>query len=110
MAKVFFALTLLGLLLSPPFLSAEPNNEAAPTYVMCRNKKLVRTVRVKPASGDVQCETTYTKAGIDKVVGYGRNDVSCFNILKNIKSNLEQAGWICRDISMTTVTRSTSAE
>ena len=44
------------------------------------------------------CKTIYTKAGKDRVVGEGQFWKSCEDILKNIKGNLEEAGWKCRKI------------
>lgn len=70
------------------------------TYVMCRNKKIVRTIRVEMGSNtEANCETLYTKAGVDRVVGNGVNKESCERVVNNIRGNLEAAAWKCRDIS-----------
>lgn len=70
------------------------------TYVLCRNKKIVRTIRVEVESGDTQsCETLYTKGGVDRSVGSGINNSSCMRVMNNIKGNLEAASWTCKDIT-----------
>jgi hypothetical protein len=74
------------------------------TYVMCRAQKTVRTIRVATNAG--LCETIYTKQGVDKVVSSGRNRNSCVNVFNNIRTNLEGAGWKCKDISSAAVTDS----
>ena len=73
---------------------------AEPQYILCRNKKIVRTLRtIPPASEGANCSSIYTKNGVDKEVGSGRSYASCVNIVENIKTNLEKAGWTCKDIS-----------
>ena len=70
------------------------------TYLLCRNKKTVRTIRVEVNSGENQgCETLYTKAGVDRSVGSGVNHSSCLRVMNNIKGNLEAASWTCKDIT-----------
>ncbi|MBT4761449.1 MAG: hypothetical protein HOO06_07100 [Bdellovibrionaceae bacterium] len=68
-------------------------------YVICKNKKFVRTIRVEKQDDKGQCITKYTKAGIDRVIGSGIRMNSCQNFLKNVKGNLERANWSCREIS-----------
>lgn len=68
------------------------------TYLLCKNKKLVRTVRVeKIASGG--CRTKYTKDGSDQNVGESQSVQICLKVLRNIRINLEKADWKCKDIS-----------
>ncbi|MEK6555104.1 MAG: hypothetical protein AABZ31_07690 [Bdellovibrionota bacterium] len=71
-------------------------------YVMCKNKKIVRTIRVEKA-GD-ECKTIYTKAGLDKDVGGGKFAGSCDKIVENIKGNLEKAGWTCKPVAAAGIT------
>lgn len=68
--------------------------------LLCRLGKIVRSIQVKQSFNDPgnQCETIYTKAGIDRQVGKGIHWKSCYEILDNIKGNLEAASWKCRDI------------
>lgn len=68
------------------------------TYLMCKNKTVVRTVRIsKKSSGG--CQTTYTKEGIDQIVSESWIQDRCEKVLNNIKENLEKASWKCKDIS-----------
>ncbi len=79
-------------------------NEASPvpasdiTYLICKNKKMVRTLRVsKKTNGG--CAATYTKEGIDQVVGNSWAVERCSKIINGIKDTLEKADWKCKDIS-----------
>jgi hypothetical protein len=68
-----------------------------PAFVLCRNQKNVRTVRVDKV-GDIYV-TTYTRLGIDKEVGRGRIYGSCLKIMDNIKVNLEKSNWKCKELN-----------
>lgn len=73
-------------------------------YVMCRNDKIVRSIRVvRKENGS--CETQYTKLGVDKVVGWGEKENSCKRILAKIRGNLEKADWKCRRLSKAKIIR-----
>ena len=65
-----------------------------PTFYMCRNKKIVRTIQVKKDNG--LCVTLYTKLGIDREMASGKNYDSCVRVMTNIKENIEKAGWKCK--------------
>ncbi|MEQ1663941.1 MAG: hypothetical protein ABL927_01040 [Bdellovibrionales bacterium] len=69
------------------------------TYVLCKNKKMVRSIRVTRDASQKECVAFYTKSGIDKEVGRGLNSNSCKKIAENIKTNLVSSNWQCRDIS-----------
>ncbi len=71
---------------------------ADPTYILCRNKKSVRTVRVQE-SDEGPCSTLYTKFGAEQTVASSRSTAACMMVLKNIRTNLEKAAWTCKDIS-----------
>ena len=88
-------------LISLPFISYAEGAIDSVAFVMCKSQKIVRTIRVTP--GGEGCQTIYTKSGIDKVVGGGKNSVSCIEVMKNIRTNLEGAAWKCRDISSAAV-------
>ncbi len=70
-----------------------------PNMVLCKNKSFVRTIRVEDNKAQNLCETKYTKQGIDKTIGSAMQKESCIKILENVKTNLEGAGWKCKDIS-----------
>ena len=73
-------------------------------YLMCRNFKSVRTLRVKVSKTGDSCKTLYSKAGVDRLVGSGTQVKSCLRFMNNVKANLEKAKWKCRDISSSQIT------
>ena len=76
-------------------------------FVMCRNKKIVRTLRIEAGGSEgAACSTTYTKAGVDRVIGTGQFEVSCKKFLNNVRGNLEEAGWKCRNIEQARISSS----
>lgn len=82
------------LILSFSVLSAAPTASDL-TYVLCKNQKIVRTLRIEKESG--KCQTVYTKNGQDQVIGSGLNPNSCQKFLTDVQGNLEKAGWKCRE-------------
>lgn len=98
MMKVLMIFSFLWL--SPSLSQA---NDGKFKYVMCNNKSIVRTIRVEWDKDQSSCETTYTKAGIDKVIGNGKFYDSCVKFLSNVQGNLEKAGWSCKDISNSSI-------
>ena len=89
----------LGLILSTSFSFAE---QVPVDYVLCKNKKIVRTIRIEKQGSE--CNVIYTKAGQDRDVGGGKNFGSCEKIVENIKGNLQKAGWDCKDIAAASIT------
>jgi hypothetical protein len=85
-------------------------DQKAAAYVLCKNQKNVRTIRVTtdPNQNDV-CSITYTKGGLDEVVGANRNLSACKSILQSIRANLEDSNWNCRNISKAGVSTSSEA-
>ena len=91
-------LGVISLFLAPALCQARISEKS--TYVMCRSRKIVRTIRVaKVKESGGACTTYYTKAGNDRVVGTGIRHSSCYKFLNNIRENLEKANWKCKDIS-----------
>jgi hypothetical protein len=95
----------IGLLffLIPAIGSTAMVKENLDQFVMCRLGKTIRTIRVGKNSEAEGCVTTYTKNGQDREVGSGRNWQSCTDILENIKTNLENASWKCREIEKASI-------
>jgi|SRR6185312_8798468 len=81
------------------------NNDQQGSYYLCKLNNVVRTMRVN-AEKDGACEATYTKEGVDKVVGKSATIARCFKVISNIKENLEKATWKCKDISQARVSSS----
>jgi hypothetical protein len=69
-------------------------------YVLCKsNQKMVRTIRITPeTSQNSKCRVTYSKTGVDEVVGQSGNMNDCNSILKNIQDNLAQSQWNCKNV------------
>ena len=91
-----FAVILLGV----PFIGRAEGAVEKGGMVMCRSQKTVRTIRV--TDGPDGCQTVYTKAGVDRVVGNAKSKQSCVQVMKNIRGNLEGAAWRCKDVSAAT--------
>ena len=103
----FSSLLFLGVLVLNLDLSAAENEFK---YVMCRNRQIVRTIRVEWNNEDSSCKTLYTKSGVDRSVGNGKFFGSCVKFLTNVQVNLEKAGWKCKDISKTSISKATTSE
>ncbi|MEZ4873640.1 MAG: hypothetical protein R2827_15645 [Bdellovibrionales bacterium] len=79
-------------------VSAVAESVDLPRLIMCKNQKVRRTIRVfKNSEGE--CETVYTKAGVDRTVGTASVPTSCFRFVDNIRENLEDAAWKCDEVS-----------
>jgi hypothetical protein len=79
-------------------------------YIICRNKKAVRTVRVEKDPNSVRCITIYTRNGVDKEVAHGLNHGSCVKIMGNIRINLEKANWSCKEVASVSSTTSSASK
>jgi hypothetical protein len=90
---------------SKPAEAAVATVDANTTYLMCKNKADVRTVRVSKKNNG-GCLTTYTKQGVDKIVNESWAPDRCEKVLNNIRTNLEKASWKCKDISDSRVSSS----
>lgn len=64
------------------------------TKVECKNGGETRTLEVR--GKDKGCETAYTKAGAENVVGSSQNGTThCEGIMNKIKDKLVSAGYTC---------------
>ena len=94
---------LISILLAIPVAQAAVDKEIKPQkYILCKNKSIVRTIRVE-ADGS-SCQAKYTKAGVDRVIGYGSSPGACNRFVDNVKTNLENASWACRSLSDSKIT------
>lgn len=103
-----FALGSLVALIASASLSAHAakNEERATAFVLCKNQKTVRTIRILPEQNPQNCRVTYSKGGVEEVVGANSSTGTCQTILKNIQANLESAKWNCRGAQAAVVTTS----
>lgn len=74
------------------------------TYVLCKNKAEVRTVRITTSGSN--CKATYSKSGVESVVAKSGTVELCFDVATKIRKNLTSAAWKCRDISDSRVSNS----
>jgi hypothetical protein len=63
-------------------------------FVMCKNQKAVRTIRVTPDSAG--CKTTYSKGGVDTVVENNSKIGACRDRLKSLQEDLQASRWTCK--------------
>ena len=67
--------------------------------LICKNKKVVRTIRITKENG--LCKTNYSKDGKSQMIGSGLNPASCQKILEGVRKNLEASNWSCREAKAT---------
>ncbi|KHD87226.1 MAG: hypothetical protein OM95_15730 [Bdellovibrio sp. ArHS] len=67
------------------------------SLVLCKHNKTVRTLRVEMGD-DSKCRAIYTKQGVDETIGSGLNPNSCVEFVSNVRKNLEEAKWNCREV------------
>ncbi len=75
--------------------------KADEALLICKNKKIVRTVRITKEKG--LCRTNYTKDGKTQMIGSGMNPTSCQKVLEGVRKNLEASHWSCRDVKESSV-------
>lgn len=75
-------------------------------HVICKNQKIVRTIRVEKGPG--KCSTLYTKNGQDQVIASGINATSCKKFMSDVQENLTKAGWKCRETKAAVVSELSS--
>ena len=97
------SLIVLAALITATVAHASTDKRAS-SFVLCKNQKSVRTIRVVP--DEKGCTTTYTKSGADEVVEQNRSADSCKNRLKVIQEHLEASQWACRSVDKAEVTYS----
>ncbi|PIT99769.1 MAG: hypothetical protein COT74_08255 [Bdellovibrionales bacterium CG10_big_fil_rev_8_21_14_0_10_45_34] len=68
-------------------------------YWKCQNKQAVRTLRIIQDQESKEWVLFYTKVGKDSEVARGRYYEFVRNIFENVKGNLIESGWDCRDIT-----------
>ena len=71
------------------------------SLLICKNKRIVRTVRITKEKG--LCKTRYTKDGKTSDIGSGLNPASCQKVLEGVRKNLEASHWSCRDVKASSV-------
>ena len=94
----FQAIVLIGTILALP--TATLSEDFQEKFVLCRNGKAVRTIRIEKDPNDGEkCVTTYTKGGKDEIVGGGRKSLGCVGVLDRVRGTLEKNFWKCHDVA-----------
>lgn len=76
--------------------------------VLCRKDKAVRTLRVEKDHRDnVGWITTYSKGGIEEIIGEGLNPASCEDVMVRVQKTIEGVGWKCREVQSVGIVRNT---
>ncbi len=89
----------LILLLIPLVFSFESAVSASPmSMILCKNKSMVRTIRIEKGDASEGCVVKYTKGGTDQIVGSGVNTNGCGVVVDKVRSNLEEGWWRCRNV------------
>ena len=65
-------------------------------FALCKNGKAVRTIRIDLNGSS--CVATYTKEGVDQVVGKSGTSAICHEVFDKIRTNLEAGNWKCKDV------------
>lgn len=90
--KALFSATMTVL-----FFSSLALAELGESMVLCKNNKTVRTLRIETGA-DQKCRAIYTKQGVDEIIGSGQYLGSCVEFVTNVRKNLEEAKWNCREV------------
>lgn len=106
--KRSFLFLITALLAGPSFAWVEKpefkNSEQFGGYVICRNDRVVRTIRIEKDEGSRAWVAYYTKLGVDKEVARANTLSSCHRVLENIKDNLTKANWKCKELEKVSAT------
>lgn len=66
------------------------------SYIMCRNDKAVRTLRIDVKDG--ACQAFYTKLGQEQLVAKSGTPDKCIEVVNQIRQTLEKSIWKCKDV------------
>ncbi len=81
--------------------SPAPNPEeakpAAEYFIICKNLKVVRTLRVEVTPE--KCTAIYTKLGQDRSIGSSQRGTSmCRGFVDQVRDTIAKAGWKCKEM------------
>jgi len=90
--KFFVFVVLLVSTLSHRVQAAEKNS----LFLVCERHKEVRWLRVFTAA-DGKCKSVYSKEGYSQVVSSATYFSSCEAVMMNVKKNIEDGGFKCKE-------------
>lgn len=80
---------------TPP--AVEEPKPVADYFIICKNLKVVRTLRVE--STPDKCTAIYTKLGQDRSIGTSQRGISmCRGFVDQVRDTISKAGWKCKEI------------
>jgi hypothetical protein len=85
------------LILGSFFLVSIAKADFGNLFILCKNEKNVRTLRVEIAS-DNKCTAFYTKSGVDSNIGNSSSSSGCEEFVLRVRKKLEEASWKCREV------------
>lgn len=80
-----------------PVKAADATFLSSDLQVLCRLKGEVRTIRIEERKSG-GCQTIYAKGGTDQVVASSQRRQVCESVKGNVRGNLTEAGWGCREV------------
>lgn len=91
---VFILLQLVYL----PFGVSQDDQKTDLTYI-CQRQKDVRWIRSYKVEGN-RCKSLYSKEGFVQTVSSAQNFASCITVIENIKANIEEGGFKCKEAQL----------
>ncbi|MGZ3774705.1 MAG: hypothetical protein ACXVCY_10335 [Pseudobdellovibrionaceae bacterium] len=88
---------LFSFLITVLFFSPEVFAELGDSFILCKNNKSVRTLRVE-MNNEGKCQAVYTKQGVDEIIGVAQDKNACFEIISNVRKKIEEKKWVCREV------------
>ncbi|MFN3697098.1 MAG: hypothetical protein ACK4VO_06605 [Pseudobdellovibrio sp.] len=91
--NLVLALCLASLFLATSANSTEKSNNI---FLVCERHKEVRWLRIFTGT-DGKCKSVYSKEGFSQIVSSATYFSSCEAVLNNVKKNIEDGGFKCRE-------------
>lgn len=66
-------------------------------FIVCSRDKDIRWIRTFKTDSGTRCKSMYSKEGFAQTVSSGQNYMSCKSVLENIKKNIEEGGFKCKE-------------
>ena len=77
--------------------ASSEEKSTAEYFVLCKNLKIVRSLRVE--ASPQKCTAIYTKLGQDRSIGTSQRGVeNCRSFVNQVKDTLIKAGWKCKEM------------
>ena len=97
MRSSFFIFILIQLAILP-FGFSQDDEKTDVTYI-CQRSKDIRWIRSYKVEGN-RCKSLYSKDGYVQTVSSAQNFASCKTVIDNIKANIEEGGFKCKEAQL----------